>query len=325
MARRGGWRRLGRKRFRYVDASGREIRDDEQLERIRSLAIPPAWDDVWISPNPRARIQATGLDAAGRKQYRYHAAYRAARERAKFERLLHFSEALPRLRRRTASHLRGEPLEREWTCALAVGLVNKAWFRVGTDSHTRRSRTYGVTTLTKRHVSVAEDEVRFCFRTKGRRLVRRSVHDPRLAEGVGRLLELPGSRLFRYERAGDLVALTGQGLNAYLAEHMGNGFTAKDFRTWGGTLLAASELARRGPADDPHAANRTVAAVMRTVAGELGNTPAVTRASYVSPAVVDAYLKGTTIADFKQANGVAPRNLGVDERALVELLRSTTT
>ena len=323
VARRGGWRRLGRRRFRYVDASGRQIRDEAELERIRSLVIPPAWEDVWISPNPRARIQATGIDAAGRKQYRYHPSYRAAQERAKFERLLHFAEALPRLRRRAARDLRREPLEREWTCALAIGLVNKAWFRVGTDTHARRSRTYGVTTLRKRHVSVVGDEVRFCFRGKNRTLVRRSIRDARLADGVAVLLEVPGSRVFRYERDGELLPLTGQGLNAYLGEQMGEGFTAKDFRTWGGTLLAASELARRGTREDERDATRTIAAVMRTVATELGNTPAVARASYVSPAVLDAYRAGRTIEEFRETNGAAPRLLTVDERALARLLRAT--
>jgi DNA topoisomerase-1 len=327
VARRGGWRRRGRKRFRYVDASGAEIRDEEQLERIRALAIPPAWRDVWISPNPRARIQATGIDAAGRKQYRYHASFRAAQERAKFERLLDFAKALPALRTTTSRHLRGEAYERDWTCALAVGLVNKAWFRVGSDRHARSSRTYGVTTLTKRHVAVEGDEVQFCFRTKNRRLVRRTIRNATLAKGVERLLELPaGGRLFRYEHGGELVALTAAELNEYLGEHMGDGFTAKDFRTWGGTLLAASELARRGPSEDEREAKRTVAAAMRVVGDELGNTPAVARDSYVSPVVIEAYLAGRTLDDFRSANGRPPRrNLSVDERALVRLLRAFST
>ena len=244
MARRG-WRRLGRKRFRYVDASGAEISDEEDLERIRSLVIPPAWEDVWISASPRARIQADGIDAAGRKQYRYHPSFRAARDRAKFERLLDFAQALPALRTATGRHLRGDPYEREWTCALAVGLVNKAWFRVGSDRHARRSRTYGITTLTKRHVTVDGDEVQFCFRAKNRKLVRRTIRNPTLAGGVEDLLDLPGGgRLFRYEREGELFALTGPQLNTYLDEHMGDGFTVKDFRTWGGTLLASCELDR---------------------------------------------------------------------------------
>ena len=321
-----GWRRLGRKRFRYVNASGAVIRDEEGLERIRALAIPPAWEDVWISASPRARVQATGIDAAGRKQYRYHPSYRAARERAKFERLLDFAKALPKLRAATARHLRGDAYEQEWTSALAIGLVNKAWFRVGSDRHARRSRTYGVTTLTKRHVCVDGDEVQFQFRAKNRKLVRRTVRNPTLARGVADLLELPGGgRLFRYERDGELIALTGPQLNEYLGEYMGEDFTAKDFRTWGGTLIAASELARRGSAADEREAARTVAAVMRSVGEELGNTAAVARDSYVSPAVIDAYLSGRTLEDFRGENGRRPRgSLTVDERALVRLLRTTS-
>ena len=327
MARRGGWTRRGRKRFRYVNAAGAEIRDEEQLERVRALAIPPAWRDVWISPNPHARIQATGVDAAGRTQYRYHASFRAAQERAKFERLLDFAKVLPSLRTRMSRDLRGDALERDWTCALAVGLVNKAWFRVGSDRHARRSRTYGITTLTKRHASVEGDVVEFCFRTKNRRLVRRTIRSATLASGVEQLLDLPGGgRLFRYERDGELVALTGPELNEYLGEHMGDGFTAKDFRTWGGTLLAASELARRGPEENEREAKRTLSAVMRAVGEELGNTPAVARDAYVSPLVIDAYLEGRTLEDFRSSNGRPPRrNLTVDERALVRLLRASAS
>lgn len=179
MARRGGWQRLGRKRFRYVDSRGKPVTDEEALERIRELVIPPAWTGVWISPYPRARLQATGIDAAGRKQYRYHASFRAAQERAKFERLLEFARGLPRLRARTSSHLRLDPYEYDWTCAVAVGLVNKAWFRVGSERYARSSRTYGVTTLRKRHVQVSGDEIAFRFRAKNRRLVRRRLRTRR--------------------------------------------------------------------------------------------------------------------------------------------------
>ena len=191
---RGGWRRIGRKRFRYVNARGVAIADEEQLERIAALAIPPAWTDVWISPSPRARLQATGIDSAGRKQYRYHDSFRAAQERAKYERLLDFGRALPRLRRRARDHLRLGPYERDWACALAVGVVNKAWFRVGSERHARSARTYGVTTLRKRHVSVSGDEVTFCFRAKNRKLVRRSVSDGALAEGSLRFSTFPTGR-----------------------------------------------------------------------------------------------------------------------------------
>ena len=305
-----------------MTASGEEIRDEDQLEHIRALAIPPAWREVWISPNPRARIQATGIDAAGRKQYRYHASFRAAQDRAKFEQLLDFAKALPDLRATTSRHLRNGAGGRDWACALAIGLVNKAWFRVGSDRHAQRSRTYGVTTLTKRHASVEGDEVQFCFRAKNRRLVRHTIRNPTLARGVARLLDLPGGgRLFRYERDAELVALTGAELNAYLAENMGDGFTVKDFRTWGGTLLAASELARHGPAEDERTAKRTIATAMRSVGEELGNTAAVARESYVSPAVIDAYLDGRTLEDYHRSSRRPPR-LSQDERALVRLLRA---
>jgi DNA topoisomerase-1 len=324
MARRG-WRRLGRRRFRYVDARDRPVTDEEQLERIRALAIPPAWRDVWISPNPNAKLQATGVDAAGRKQYRYHARFRAAQERAKYERLAEFSTRLPRFRTRTARHLRMEPYAFEWTCALAVGVIDKAWFRVGSDRHARSARTYGVTTLTRRHVSVAGAEIRFCFRAKNRKLVRRSIRNATLAAGIEELLELDGSRVFRFEREGELVDLTSALLNAYLDDHLGEGFTAKDFRTWGGTLLAATELERRGPADSESEAKRILASVMRTVGGELGNTAAVARASYVSPLVVEHYLAGRTLAEFRASNGSVPRQLTTAEHALARLLATSVS
>ncbi len=323
---RGGWRRLGRKRFRYVDSHRAEIEDEEHLERIRGLAIPPAWRAVWISPNPRARLQATGFDAAGRKQYLYHASFRAAQEREKFERLLDFAKKLPRLRSRTSRHLRLDPFGRDWTCAVAVGLINKAWFRVGTERHARSSRTYGVTTLGKRHVSVSNDEIAFCFRAKNRRLVRRTIANATLAECVEQLLDLPnGSRLFRFERDGELVNLTSPILNEYLAESLGEGYTAKDFRTWGGTLLAASELEGHGPPDSEAEAKRTLAAVMRRVGDELGNTAAVARASYVSPVVVQHYLAGRTLAHYRSANGSGRRHLSAAEEALVVLLAAPAT
>jgi DNA topoisomerase-1 len=324
MARRGGWRRLGTRRFRYVDSRGRPIANEEALERIRTLAIPPAWRDVWISPNAGARLQATGVDAAGRRQYRYHDRFRAAQDRAKFERLVRFASRLPQLRARTAADLRLGPYEYEWACAIAVGLVNKAWFRVGSERHARRSRTYGVTTLTKRHATVSGDEVVLCFRAKNRKLVRRAIRSKPLARGVGDLLDLPGgSRLFRFERDGELVRLTAPQLNGYIAEHMGGEFTAKDFRTWGGTLLAAVELAGRPAPESEAEARRTLAGVMRKVGDELGNTAAVARDAYVSPALVDQYRAGRTLEDFRPRNGAGPARLSSDEKALLRLLKAS--
>ena len=321
MPRRGGWRRLGRRRFRYVDSHGRPIEDEDALERIRSLVIPPAWTDVWISPNAGAKLQATGVDAAGRRQYLYHPDFRAAQERAKFERLLHFAKSLPTLRGRARRHLALGPFERDWACAIAVGLVNDAWFRVGTDRHARTSRTYGITTLTKRHVSISGGAIEFRFRGKNGALVKRTVENPRLARELRSLVALEsGSRLFRYERDGELCHLTAAALNEYIGEHLGNGFTAKDFRTWGGTLLAAVELGKHGPAASEAEAKRVLAAVMRKVSRELGNTPAVARASYVSPVIVDHYLAGATLEDFRPKARKA--NLRADEAALLRMLRS---
>ena len=322
MARRGGWKRVGRKRFRYVDSRGRAITREEQLDRIRKLVIPPAWTDVWISPTPGAKLQATGLDAAGRRQYIYHSSFRAARERAKFERLLHFAESLPALRARTAQDLRLGPYERDWACAIAVGLVNHGWFRVGSERHARATRTYGITTLTKRHVSISGKDVELIFRTKNKKLVRRKVDNAALAGGVRSLVGLEnGARVFRFEERGEIINLTARMLNEYIGEHLGNGFTAKDFRTWGGTLLAAVELAKHGPPEGDEEAKRVLAKVMRKVAHELGNTPAVARTSYVSPAVVEHYLAGSTIEDFRRGS-LRPARLRADERALLRLLRS---
>ena len=321
MARRGGWRRLGKRRFRYVDSRGRPITDEDALERIRSLVIPPAWTDVWISPNAGAKLQATGQDAAGRRQYLYHERFRAAQEREKFERLLTFGARLPALRSRLARDLGLGPYEQAWASALALRLVNNAWFRVGSDRHTRASRTYGITTLTKRHVTLSGEEIAFRFHGKNRRLVRRTLRNASLARELQALLELPGgARLFRFEREGELVNLTGALLNQYIGDRLGDGFTAKDFRTWGGTLVAARALARHGAPEDDADAKRALSSAMRKVAAELGNTPAVARASYVSPAVVEHYLAGRTIEDFRSRSRRS--GLGVDEHALLRMLRS---
>jgi len=328
MARRGGWRRLGRKGgFRYEDAAGRRIADETRLARIEALVIPPAWRDVWISPNASADLQATGVDAAGRRQYLYHPNFRAAQEQAKFDSLIRFGELLPDLRAATASHVRLEPFEPEWTLAHAATLVNRAWFRVGSERYAKTSRTYGVTTLRKRHVTVRGRTLRFGFRAKHRTLVRTTLVDPGLAAGVNELLELPGgSRLFRFRDDGAYRAVSGELLNEYLAEHLGGGFTAKDFRTWGGSLTAAIALAEHGPPGSEAEARRAVAAAMRRVGEQLGNTPAVARSSYVSPAVIEQFNEGRTLEHFRpraeRAVSASARGLDLEERSLLTLLRS---
>ena len=323
-----GWRREGsRGRFRYVDARGNRITDEEKLERIASLVIPPAWRDVWISPSATAKLQATGVDAAGRKQYLYHPRFRAQREQQKFDGLIRFAERLPDIRAAMAEHMDNDALDRERVSAIATRLINCAWFRVGTERYAKESRTFGITTLRKGHVRVRGHRIAFHFRGKHRSVIRTTLVDAELAEAIKELLALPGgTRLFRYDWEGGLCPLNGARLNDYVRTYMGDEFTAKDFRTWGGTLLAAVGLAERGPAETEPAARRSVAAVMRRVGEQLGNTPAVARSSYVSPAVIEQYLDGTTIEDFRPRHlrVLSARDVGLDleEQALLSLLRS---
>ena len=328
MARKGGWRRVGsRGRYRYVDARGNRITDEAKLERIEALVIPPAWKDVWISPSPTAKLQATGVDAAGRRQYLYHPDFRARQDEEKFGRLIRFAERLPDLRASMAEHMDSDSLDRERVSAVALRLIDLGWFRVGSERYARESRTYGITTLTKRHVRVRGHRVAVNFRGKNRAQIRTTLVDAELADALEQLLALPGGRrLFRYDWEGELYNLTSARLNEYIATHMGDEFTAKDFRTWGGTLTAAIGLAERGPVETETEAKRSIAAVMRTVGERLGNTPAVARASYVSPAVIEQYLDGRTIEDFRPRHlrVVGARDMGLDleEQALLSLLRS---
>ena len=327
MTRRGGWRRLGARRFRYEDSRGRAVTNKDALARIESLAIPPAWKDVWISPRAGAKLQATGVDKAGRRQYLYHPEFRARQEQAKFDSLVLFAERLPELRKAMDKHLDQEPLSFEWTAAVAVRLINDGWFRVGDERYAKTYKTYGITTLRKGHVKVRGSRIAFRFRAKHRVLCRTVLVDAELAALMKELLALPGGRrLFRYEHNGELVNLGARRLNEYIREYMGDEFTAKDFRTWGGTLVAAIELAERGEADTATEQKKAVAAVMRSVGERLGNTAAVARSSYVSPAVVEQYLDGRTIDDFRPRHlrVVRARNSGLDpeEQALLSLLRS---
>ena len=327
MARRSGWRRAGSKRHvRYLDADGNEITDETQLERLRALAIPPAWTDVWISPSPRSKLQATGIDAAGRKQYLYHPSYRAKQEQAKYDKLIRLAEKLPDLRVAMAEHMELDGLPFEKVAAIAVRLINQGWFRVGSDRYAKQSRTFGITTLRKSHVGVRGNRVVFRYRGKHKVLNHSAIVDAELAAAIRELVATPGTRLFRYEMEGEWLNLDGRKLNDYLRTHLGEEFTAKDFRTWGGTLMAAVAFAEHDPPENETQAKRRVAAVMRHVGERLGNTPAVARSSYVSPAVVEQYLDGRTIEDFRPRHlrVVGARDTGLDreEQATLSLLRS---
>jgi DNA topoisomerase I len=328
MARRGGWRRVGsRRKFRYEDSRGKPITDPEKIERIEALVIPPAWRDVWISPRANAKLQATGVDKAGRRQYLYHPEFRARQEQAKYDKLVRFADHLPDLRQAMSDDLEGEEFSREWTCALAVKLINLGWFRVGADRYAKQYRTFGITTLNKGHVAVRGKRVAFRYRGKHRVWIRTAIVDAELADAMRSLVSLEGGRrLFRYRTEDGFCNLDSRKLNEYIQERMGEEFTAKDFRTWGGTLIAAVALAERDIPDAETEAKRVVAAVMRTVGERLGNTPAVARSSYVSPAVVEQYLDGRTLDDFRPRHlrVVSARDIGLDleEHALVSLLRS---
>jgi DNA topoisomerase I len=324
------WSRKGRKgAFRYYDSSGKRITDEGKLARVEALAIPPAWKDVSISPRSTAKLQATGFDAAGRKQYLYSADYRAQQERAKYDKLIRFGDALPTLREAMALHFDQEEFDRERVSAIALRLIELGWFRVGSERYVRDG-TYGVTTLLRRHVTVRGRRVCLSFPAKHGIRVRTEVVDPDLAAAIRRLLEIKGARVFKYEWEGEVYNLTNRRLNEYVKIYLGDEFSAKDFRTWGGTLLAAIYLAERvqkeGFPESETEQKRSVTAVMRRVAERLGNTPAVTRESYVSPAVVEQYLDGRTIDDFRPRHlrVVKARDvsLSAEEQAMLSLLRS---
>jgi DNA topoisomerase-1 len=327
MAQRIGWRREGSKRsFRYVDADGRRITDEEKLERIRALAIPPAWKDVWIAPSARTKLQATGVDAAGRKQYLYHPAFRARQEQAKYDKLIRFAEKLPELRAAMSEHMSRDEMVEEKCAAVAVRLISLGWFRVGSDRYAKSSRTFGITTLRKSHVAVRGSRISFRFRGKHSIMIRSAIVDPELAAAMKELIAQPGARLFKFQQEGGYCNLDQRRLNTYIRTHLGAEFTAKDFRTWGGTLTAAVELAQLGPPGSETEAKRRIAGVMRKVGEKLGNTPAVARSSYVSPAVVDQYLDGRTIEDFRPRHlrvvGARDTSLDREEQATLSLLRS---
>jgi len=323
--------RVGARRaFRYLDARGKQIRDEEVLERIEGLAIPPAWKEVWISPRPYAKLQATGYDKAGRKQYLYHSDYRAEQEQEKYDRLIRFGARLPELRAAMTEHLDKDELDRERVSAVALRLISLGWFRVGSERYAREG-TYGVTTLLRRHVRVRGTRIRLSFPSKGGIRVRSELVDEDLADAIRGLLRVRGGpRVFKYRWEDEVYNLTSKRLNDYVKIYLGEEFTAKDFRTWGGTLLAAVYFAERVdqqgfPAVEAEQ-KRSVTYVMRRVAKQLGNTPAVTRDSYVSPAVVEQYLDERTIDDFRPRHLriVKARDTGLspEEQAVLSLLRS---
>ena len=274
---------------------GARITGAAQRKRINALVIPPAWSDVWICPDPKGHIQVTARDDRGRKQYRYHPSYRDARDRSKFRRILEFSEILPEIRERVESDLRARDLTRRQILATVVMLLDKTLIRVGNDAYARENRSFGLTTLRDRHVEVKGANLRFSFRGKSGVNHTVDITDRRLARIIQQCQDLPGQELFKYlDASGKRQSISSDDVNAYLREITGRDITAKDFRTWAGTMLAARELCAMGPAKSRREAERNMIRAIDAVAKRLGNTRAVCRKYYVHPGLVVAYLQGLT-------------------------------
>ena len=318
-----GRRRAGRG-FVYVDPDGGRVADDAVVERLRGLAIPPAWTDVWICVDASGHLQATGRDAKGRKVYRYHPRYREVRELAKFDRLADFGEALGPLRTRVADDLARSGLPREKVLAAVVRLLERTMIRVGNEEYAKANGSYGLTTLRDRHARFEGDSVRFTFRGKSGRDHRITLRDRRLARIVRRCQELPGQQLFQYlDEDGGVCAITSSDVNEYLRAGAEIDVTAKDFRTWAASLMAACTLVTvERPASDRLAAQRLKTAIT-AVAEQLGNTVAVCRASYVHPAVVDGWLDESLGSQWEKGPKRPAGGLLTEERKLLALLRAT--
>jgi DNA topoisomerase I len=310
--------------FEYLDTQGKPIRDEQRLLRIRRLAIPPAWTDVWICPSSTGHIQATGRDARRRKQYRYHERWRELRDVNKFDRLADFAKALPKIRRRVTKDLKLRGLPREKVLATVVRLLERTFIRIGNEEYARENKSFGLTTIKNRHVTVRGPHLRFRFRGKSGRQHEVDITDRRTAKIVSKCQDLPGQDLFQYvSDDGEVRNVTSQDVNDYLREITNENFTAKDFRTWAGTLLTAIALSAQGAFETKKQATANVKTAVCAVAQLLGNTPGICRKCYVHPAIVEAYLSGTSIAGLDQATkNVAKINLRAIERAILKFLRT---
>jgi DNA topoisomerase-1 len=311
-------RRRGRG-FEYLNGDGERVDDPELIERIRALAIPPAWQDVWICPHPNGHIQATGIDAAGRKQYRYHDLWRERRDAEKFESMERFGRALPKLRRQVVEDLALEGMPREKAVACAVRLLDLGFFRIGSEDYAEENETYGVATMQRRHVTVSDDEVTFDYEAKGGQRRVQTIADPEVAEAVRALKRRRGGgdELLAYRNGRRWVDVKSPDINEYVKAIAGEEFSAKDFRTWSGTVLAAVALAVSDSVGrSVSSRKRAKARAVKEVAHYLGNTPTVARTSYIHPRVFDCFDGGSTIAD---ALDSSPERI---EKAVLRLLAS---
>jgi DNA topoisomerase-1 len=315
-----GIRRRKRGRgFQYLDDDGATVMDPDVIERITALAIPPAWTDVWICRKPNGHLQATGRDDRGRKQYRYHPKWRAHREETKYERMAAFGRILPTIRQRVEQDLHRQGLPREKVLAAVIALLERTRIRVGNDEYARANKSFGLTTLLDRHVSAGSTSVRFRFRGKSGKDHEVTLQDRRLARIVKRCQDIPGQRLFQYEDDGGERHRVGSAdVNDYLREIAGDDYTAKDFRTWAGTVIATGVLRHLPKPEAEAAATRDILAAVDAVAEELGNTRAVARGSYIHPGIFDAYRDGRLQRiDPDDVDDPEPGGLDDDERVVL--------
>ncbi|HET6248734.1 MAG TPA: hypothetical protein VFE47_13610 [Tepidisphaeraceae bacterium] len=311
--------------FIYLDKQGKPLRDRKAVARIKALVIPPAWRDVWICPSPNGHIQATGHDERGRKQYRYHEKFRAVRDETKYARMMQFVAALPRVRRRVARDIRRRGMPREKVLAAIVRLLETTLIRVGNEQYADQNGHYGLTTLHDRHVDVHGSSIHFHF--KGKSGVKREVDldNPRLARIIRKCQDLPGEELFGYvDEEGQTHDVTSTDVNAYLREVSGQDFTAKDFRTWAGTVLAAQALHEFEKFDSQAQAKKNIVSAIETVAKQLGNTRAVCRKCYIHPEILNSYIDGSLAETFDQRAAQLEKKLGKlppEEAAVLVLLQ----
>lgn len=323
-----GIRRVGSKEngFSYVAASGKPVTDDRTLARIMSLRIPPAWTEVRIARGDGAPLQAVGVDKKGRTQYLYHWKFRQQRDLEKFIRLASFAEALPLLRRRIQRDLKGKDLSRQRVLAALVRLIDQGFFRVGNEKSAKDEETYGLTTVLSKHVVVTGHTIRFEYVGKWKKLQQQSVTDRELASIIGELKKLPGAQLFKFHEGSKIVDVKDRHVNQYLKAVIGNDFTAKDFRTWAGTLLCSVSLGYIGEASSLRQKKSNVKKAIGATAEALGNTPAVCKTSYVCPALIEGYMEGRPmISPRKRFEGtpVARRGLSREEKEMLKFLRET--
>jgi len=317
-------RRPKGKHFEYFDIEEKPIHDEQRLLRIKRLAIPPAWTDVWICPSPNGHIQATGRDARGRKQYLYHERWREVRDENKFDRLAQFAKALPNIRRRVAQDLQLPGLPRRKVLATIVRLLERTFIRIGNEEYARENKSFGLTTLKNRHVNVKGAQMRFRFRGKSGRRHEVDVTDRRVAKVIARCQDLPGQDLFQYlDEDGEAQDVTSQDVNEYLRQIAGEDFTAKDFRTWGGTVLAAIALSQQEDFETKKQAKSNIKTAICAVAELLGNTPAICRKCYIHPVIVEAYLNHTRIAGLNGAGKELKQpDLRAAERSVLKFLHT---